>query len=88
MTRKRPSSATPREAPAPQGTGEQRRPSTFLAAARQYFSGGLGLRANLVLGSIALIGLLVFVATSLAGPINDEDAPPGPTTFPTATPGG
>lgn len=53
-------------------------------AARQYLSAGLGMRANLILGSIALMGLLIFVATSVAGPISgDEDGPPGPTVFPT-----
>jgi len=62
--------------------------SSFVDAARDYFSGGLGLRANLILGSIALMGLLIFVLTSLAGPISDDDddAGPGPTVFATRTP--
>lgn len=60
------------------------RPTPFVEAAKEYFSGGLGFRANMILGSIALTGLLIFVLTALNGPISDDDdAGPGPTVFAT-----
>ena len=91
MTRKRkrtivpsstPQSAQPAET-APRGRYDWKQ------AFFEYLSAGLGLRANLILGSIALCGLALFVQSSIWGPdIGDDngDAPPGPTVFPTGTP--
>lgn len=87
MTRKRrrPSAPVPADtAPAPDQPAFNRRNALVHA-----FSGGLGLRANIVLTSVGLFGLLLFVLNAVVLPdVNEDngDAPPGPTVFPTATP--
>ncbi|HET7736944.1 MAG TPA: hypothetical protein VFK32_00065 [Tepidiformaceae bacterium] len=87
MTRKRRGKAAPPPA-SPASVAAQPafdRRSALLHA----FSGGLGLRANVVLTFVGLFGLLLFVLNAVVLPDvtrDDGDAPPGPTVFPTATP--